>query len=146
MRIEGRNRNEPAFDLLEEQARLGEQITAEQIADKLKDYLGHPAQLPYITRVVEAAVPEFRTSFRRDRVLSSRIQEPLLLELIWSYWHEEGMLMQTINAVSHRFQNIRRPMDRDPQRQSNRICAVGRCRTIPNRPLAICLRERTAKT
>jgi hypothetical protein len=27
-------------------------------------------------------------------------------ELIWSYWHEEGMLVQTINAIALRFQNI----------------------------------------
>ena len=25
---------------------------------------------------------------------------PLFLELIWSYWHEEGMLVQTMNALS----------------------------------------------
>jgi hypothetical protein len=27
-------------------------------------------------------------------------------ELIWSYWHEEGMLVQTMNAIALRFQNI----------------------------------------
>ncbi|MBE7173293.1 MAG: hypothetical protein INR73_22160 [Williamsia sp.] len=32
---------------------------------------------------------------------------PVLIELIWSYWHEEGMLVQTMNAISKRFQNIR---------------------------------------
>lgn len=40
---------------------------------------------------------------------------PCLLELIWSYWHEEGMLCQTSNAIGRRFQNIRRPGTRtDP--------------------------------
>ena len=34
---------------------------------------------------------------------------PALLELIWSYWHEEGMLCQTLNAIARRFQNVRRP-------------------------------------
>lgn len=34
---------------------------------------------------------------------------PCLLELIWSYWHEEGMLAQTTNAIARRFQNVRRP-------------------------------------
>jgi hypothetical protein len=38
-------------------------------------------------------------------VLSSRIESPCLLELIWSLWHEEGMLVQTLNAISLRFQN-----------------------------------------
>ena len=29
------------------------------------------------------------------------------MELIWSYWHEEGMLAQTLNAILARFQNRR---------------------------------------
>jgi CarboxypepD_reg-like domain len=41
------------------------------------------------------------------------VQEPILLELIWSYWHEEGMQVQTMNALSRRFQNIRNGT-RDP--------------------------------
>jgi hypothetical protein len=28
-------------------------------------------------------------------------------ELIWNYWHEEGMLVQTMNAIAMRFQNIK---------------------------------------
>ena len=47
-------------------------------------------------------------------MLVDGINEPMLIELIWSYWHEEGMLMQTINAINQRFQNIRRPGDHDP--------------------------------
>ncbi|MEJ1237428.1 hypothetical protein WBG78_04805 [Chryseolinea sp. T2] len=35
------------------------------------------------------------------------------LELIWSYWMEEGMLVQSMNAISKRFQNIRNA-HRDP--------------------------------
>jgi hypothetical protein len=40
-------------------------------------------------------------------ILKSRVCCPLFIELIWSYWHEEGMLVQTMNAISMRFQNIR---------------------------------------
>jgi hypothetical protein len=32
---------------------------------------------------------------------------PLFVELIWNYWHEEGMLTHTINAIANRFQNKR---------------------------------------
>jgi len=39
---------------------------------------------------------------------------PCLIELIWSYWHEQGMLVQTMNAITRRFQNVRGPADRDP--------------------------------
>ena len=38
-------------------------------------------------------------------ILRSRIAPPTLIELIWSYWHEEGMLVQTLKAISMRFQN-----------------------------------------
>lgn len=47
-------------------------------------------------------------------ILRAKIVNPCLLELIWSYWHEQGMLVQTMNAVSRRFQNIRGPAERDP--------------------------------
>jgi hypothetical protein len=47
-------------------------------------------------------------------ILQEKLASPLLLELIWSYWHEEGMLVQTMNALTRRFQNIHRPGDRDP--------------------------------
>jgi hypothetical protein len=47
-------------------------------------------------------------------VLLNKFTSPCLLELIWSYWHEQGMLVQTLNAISQRFQNIRGPGERDP--------------------------------
>ena len=31
---------------------------------------------------------------------------PCLMELIWSYWHEEAMLVQSSNAIALRFQNV----------------------------------------
>lgn len=42
-------------------------------------------------------------------ILKSKLQSPPLVELLWSYWHEEGGLVQTMNALSLRFQNVRRP-------------------------------------
>jgi hypothetical protein len=47
-------------------------------------------------------------------ILLRKLTNPCLLELIWSYWHEEGMLVQTMNAITWRFQNRRGPGDRDP--------------------------------
>jgi hypothetical protein len=46
-------------------------------------------------------------------ILETKLSNPCLLELIWSYWHEEGMLVQTMNSISLRFQN-RRLSERDP--------------------------------
>jgi hypothetical protein len=47
-------------------------------------------------------------------LLRTKLTAPCLLELIWSYWHEEGMLAQTMNVLSNRFQNVRNRGDYDP--------------------------------
>lgn len=46
-------------------------------------------------------------------IVETKLTNPCLLELIWSYWNEEGMLVQTMNAISLRFQN-RRISENDP--------------------------------
>ena len=60
-------------------------------------------------------------------ILRSRLTGPLTMELIWSYWHEEGMLVQTLNAILARFQNRRLVEGRDP---------LARFDLDPLRPLA----------
>jgi len=47
-------------------------------------------------------------------ILREKLFHPCMIELIWSYWHEQGMLVQTMNALSKRFQNVRGPAERDP--------------------------------
>jgi hypothetical protein len=47
-------------------------------------------------------------------IIRQRLTCPCLLELIWSYWQEEGMLVQTMNALTRRFQNVRSPVGNDP--------------------------------
>ncbi len=42
-------------------------------------------------------------------IIKDKLTKPCFLELIWSYWHEEGMLVQTMNALAMRFQNRRVP-------------------------------------
>jgi len=54
------------------------------------------------TRFEDADLPE-----ECFGILRHKLTEPCLLELIWSYWHEEGMLVQTVNAITRRFQNVR---------------------------------------
>ena len=62
-------------------------------------------------------------------ILKRKLTNPCLFELIWSYWHEQGMLMQTINAISLRFQNVRHGgwpdplalMEIDPLRPLNNL-------------------------
>ncbi|AMR80728.1 hypothetical protein [Cupriavidus nantongensis] len=38
--------------------------------------------------------------------ISAKLSAPPLIELIWSYWMEELQLVQTMNAISRRFQNL----------------------------------------
>jgi hypothetical protein len=47
-------------------------------------------------------------------ISAARLHEPCFLELIWSYWHEQGMLVQAINAIAIRYQNMRQGRGRDP--------------------------------
>jgi hypothetical protein len=46
-------------------------------------------------------------------ILREAATRPPMVELIWSYWHEQGMVIQTMAAVATRFQN-RRVGKRDP--------------------------------
>lgn len=83
-------------------------------------YLGDN-RLPYIKHIVDSALPAYEVPergknprFCTDILVRSRVNNPCFMELIWSYWHEEAMLVQTINAISRRFQNLRAPGERDP--------------------------------
>jgi hypothetical protein len=96
-------------------SRLGGQYTPEEMEKRLEEYLGKPPRLPYIKNVIEDSFPWLgREGGVHDPVLLDHIDRPPLMELIHTYWLEEGMLMQTINAVSRRFQNVRAPGERDP--------------------------------
>lgn len=102
----------------DEATRLGTLVSITEITNGLTDYLGgNPGRLPYIKTIIKNAFPGMEPS---DQVhcdgflVRSRVEEPCLLELIWSYWHEEGMLVQTMNAISRRFQNLRSGAGQDP--------------------------------
>ena len=103
------------FNEDDESTRFGRPISFDQLPGLLKDYLGDN-RLPYIQTVISNA---FRGITEDDTVfcsgfLTSRADCPPLLELIWSYWHEEAMLVQSMNAISLRFQNRRRAAAHDP--------------------------------
>ncbi len=80
--------------------------------------------LPYLA-VIRAKLPDISIKFNPiddvdsqrvgqcTGILQEKLTNPCLLELIWSYWHEEGMLAQTMNAITRRFQNVRTSA-RDP--------------------------------
>jgi hypothetical protein len=115
----------------EEQLRLLRPTSASPlISDQWTAYLqslttdaGTPiSTVPYLYDIVAYKLNDL-SILSRDRygtaqqcygILQSKLTSPVLLELIWNYWHEEGMVVQTTNAMSWRFQNRRGPQDRDP--------------------------------
>ncbi len=103
------------IDLLRGDPRIGD--TAQQLKDRLTRYLtlNGNVGLPYLNRIVDAlAVDLEEDSLFCQGAITFRFSCPSMLELIWSYWHEEGMLVQTMNAICMRFQNRRGPQERDP--------------------------------
>jgi len=109
----------------EGQARLGEKWTATELDEAYKRYTGYSLQnwdgetvIPYLDVIRRRlGVPVVTSGGLGSEdcygVLQQKLTQPTFLELIWSYWHEEGMLAQTMNALAMRFQN-RRMGARDP--------------------------------
>lgn len=86
-----------------------------RLADYLRDNLYGNVGLPYLRKIASAlAIDLDQDSPFCDGAVTYRFSCPSMIELIWSYWHEEGMLVQTMNAICMRFQNLRGPSDRDP--------------------------------
>jgi hypothetical protein len=75
--------------------------------------------LPYIKLILEKLVDlplkpfELVHNANCYGIQYEEVNRPVMLELIWSYWMEQGMLVQTLAALSLRFQN-KRVGDRDP--------------------------------
>lgn len=107
-----------SLDIVPDEAgRVDENVTYHDLKRRLTAYLGGDGnRLPYIDRIVQALLGPNAVEDNPYGInlLKARTTSPNLIELIWSYWHEEGMLAQTMNAISLRFQNRRGPVDRDP--------------------------------
>ncbi len=77
---------------------------------------------PYIENVI-TRVEEWREELLADMPAGNPLHNFLgvdhlpAIELIWSYWVEQGMLVQTMNAISLRFQNISLHHGNDPLAQ-----------------------------
>jgi len=71
--------------------------------------------LPYLA-LIRSKLPDVRIQIDTGHLhdvelcagfIRERLQNPCMMELIWSYWQEEGMLVQSMNAITRRFQNVR---------------------------------------
>jgi hypothetical protein len=126
---------DPALDLDAESRRLGRSVDEADIIGILKDYLGGnlSGPLPYLDRIVTQIVgldPDAKAQKLPycEAILRNRLTCPSLLELIWSYWQEQGALVQTLNVLALRFQNKRlgahdplANLELDPLRPLNHI-------------------------
>jgi hypothetical protein len=115
--------------------------------EEIKSYLGNDNILPYYEHLsdsykeAEKEYPEKRTEAltlgldvdfsstelsEDEELILKRFRNPFFIELIWSYWMEQGMLMQAMNLISFRFQNI----------NAGNIGQVTRFDVSPLRPLS----------
>lgn len=84
------------------------------IQRKLRDstFKTHPLSEAFLQIIDPSS--NFQDDVNCYGILSQKLTHPCFLELIWSYWHEESMMVQGLNAVSRRFQNIKAPGPVDP--------------------------------
>lgn len=127
-------------DVPGEESRRGEPITFEELSGELETYLTQAIpgvtgrSLPYLKQILQilplqgGKTPPTESLPYCETVLQRRLSCPSLLELIWSYWQEEGMLVQTMNSITSRFQNRRRGaqdplanLELDPLRPLNHL-------------------------
>jgi hypothetical protein len=125
--------NSPGFDATAEADRLNQ--SAEGLPDLIRNWwkvylnsstpflnqapTSEPLLIPYLAVVRSrlrdlVEVGDCQMGISCYGILKRKLTNPCLMELIWSYWMEEGMLVQTLNAISRRFQNFRGPGERDP--------------------------------
>ena len=107
----GRYEHHRLFNRDDESERLGEFVTIDFVADEAARVPRHSRRsCPTSRGSSKPSFPEYRAAACAAIACSAAsINEPCLIELIWSYWHEEGMLVQSMNAINRRFQNVRAP-------------------------------------
>jgi hypothetical protein len=95
--------------------RLYRTASIQELEQELEHYLrrgasGDGRALPYLKLIIKNLItlrePKEVMPYC-EGILLHRFHCPSMLELIWSYWLEEGMLVQTMNAIALRFQNKR---------------------------------------
>ncbi len=84
-------------------------ISGDQIRKAWNSYIGPDQTIPYIDLLRRKYDDSENNQDAQLRALvrQEKIQRPCMVELIWSYWYEEAMLVQVLNAISLRFQNRR---------------------------------------
>ncbi|UYV13614.1 MAG: hypothetical protein NCW75_04855 [Phycisphaera sp.] len=94
-----------------------ESLDLKAVQELLEKYLTDThAILPYLDRIVNAlnlSIDDGGNALCAP-LLARRVHCPLMIELIWNYWHEAGGQIQTMKAITRRFQNRRACDANDP--------------------------------
>jgi hypothetical protein len=95
---------------------LGTEDYAAEVLAYVQQFLNSEssAATPYLQLIVKQLSLLPNKGDPLTRLYASRYECPMMIELIWSYWHEEAMLSQTMNAIAIRFQNRRSRAGNDP--------------------------------
>lgn len=119
-------------DLAEESRRLNRTVHPGDLEAQMRDYLMRVPTgdgdfldvLPYLglIRLQLRDVPVVGLDSDDEEaaevcqgIIAERLTNPCFLELLWSYWQDEGGLVQTLRAITWRFQNrTSAPPGRDP--------------------------------
>lgn len=120
-------------DVDEESRRLGRAVDRDELEAQMRDYLDRVPRgdgeqldvLPYLglIRLQLRDVPivggvdedEDEAAEICFGILAEKLERPCFLELLHEYWNDEGSVVQTLNAISWRFQNRTVPgRERDP--------------------------------
>jgi hypothetical protein len=94
-------------------------LTYAQAQKVLAAFLGTDSK-SYLRTILPNVFPSGRVSAATNlsAIWDHRyVNAPPLIELIWSYWIEMGFLCQTMNAITLRFQNVRRSRGHDPLKE-----------------------------
>ncbi len=83
-------------------------MSHEELNGRLGRYLGPDSGNNYLEMVLRAGFDDGNVTVSPFCASYLDPSGPYLLELIWSYWIEQAMLVQGFNAILLRFQNVRR--------------------------------------
>ncbi|HZW26711.1 MAG TPA: hypothetical protein VFF26_14630 [Gallionella sp.] len=89
----------------------------QKVANNLKDTAAGAnavTQLQMKAKVFSVENSQIKVELDYLQEVQAKMSQPLLIELIWSYWMEEMQLVQSMHAISRRFQNVQGTGSRDP--------------------------------
>jgi hypothetical protein len=92
-------------------------VSLEDMQQRLSQYLGRDHELPIVRQALRRA--RLECDDWSGRFIGGRFNQPCMVSLFNNYWLEQGNLVQTMNALCRRFQNVAAWQGRDVLRNLN---------------------------